>query len=391
MKMTIDNRRKFMEVYLDNSATTKVDERIIEELNNTFKYFGNPSSLHAMGFDSEKLIAKAKGTISDYLNCSKNEIYFTSGGTEANNLAIIGYSTKNSGRGKHLITSKTEHKSVINAYKYLETQGFEITYLDVDDQGFIALEQLQQAITDETILVSIMHVNNEIGTIQDFQKIKKILKEKNPSTALHVDGVQGFGKIALDLKGIDLYSFSAHKIHGLKGIGGLYIQKGTNINNLLHGGQQEKGIRPGTENLTGIISLGKAIEIYRKNDYYSQVAKIKQKITDLITHEIEDVKINSASNHCSPYILNVAFNGVRGEVLLHDLESKGIYVSTGSACNSKSKAYSHVLNAIGLPDHLKEGSIRISFSKDNTMDEVHHVVNEIKKSVEFIRDVMKGR
>lgn len=380
-----------MEVYLDNSATTKIDEQIIEALNNTFKYYGNPSSLHAMGFDSEKIIAKAKGSISNYLNCLKDEIYFTSGGTEANNLAIIGYAMKHSGQGNHLITSKTEHKSVLNAFHYLESQGFDVTYLDVDDQGFIALDQLRQAITDQTILVSLMHVNNEVGTIQDFESIKAIVKEANSKTALHVDGVQGFGKIALDLKGIDLYSFSGHKIHGLKGIGGLMIKKGVQITNLLHGGQQEKGIRPGTENLTGIISLGKAIEICCENDYYSKVAKIKEKVSELISTEIEDVHLTSKFDNFSPYILNVAFNGVRGEVLLHDLESKGIYVSTGSACNSKSKAYSHVLNAMGLPDHLKEGSIRISFSKYNSMDEVHHVVNEIKKSVQFIRDVMKGR
>lgn len=391
MKMTMDNRRKFMEVYLDNSATTKVDEKIIEELNNTFKFYGNPSSLHSMGFDSEKIIAKAKGNISNYLNCSKDEIYFTSGGTEANNLAIIGYATQHANKGKHLITSKTEHKSVLNAFKYLETKGFDVTYLDVDDEGFVQLNALEAQLKDDTILVSIMHVNNEVGTIQKIEQIKEILKKKDKKIALHVDGVQGFGKIKLDLKAIDLYSFSAHKIHGLKGSGGLYIQKGIKVNNLIHGGQQEKGIRPGTENLTGIISLGKAIEICSENDYYSKVKQIKQKITELIVDEIEDIKINSKLEHFSPYILNVSFNGVRGEVLLHDLESKGIYVSTGSACTSKSKDYSHVLNAMGLQDNLKEGSIRLSFSKYNSMDEVHHVVNEIKKSVKFIRDVMKGR
>lgn len=383
-----------MKAYLDNSATTMPSKNVKNEINDFLSTtYGNPSSLHDLGIISERRIKKAKKTIANDLKCSTEEIVFTSGGTESNNLAIIGYALRNRSKGNHLITTVYEHKSVFEAFKYLETQGFDVTYLSVGSQGEIDNDELKSALTDETILVSIMHINNEIGTINPINDFGQIIKTFNNQIIFHVDGVQSFGKFNIDLNNIDLYAFSAHKIHGLKGIGGLYLKKNVSIQNIHFGGQQENGIRPGTENLLGIVSLNVALkdaaEMRKKNLHH--VKNLKEKLSKYIVENIEDSKINVTHYNASPYILSVSFKDMKAEVLLHDLESKEIFVSTGSACNSNSKNNSHVLESINLGEEYIGGTIRFSFSKDNTFDEMAIVCKSLKESVKNIREIIRRR
>lgn len=383
-----------MKAYLDNSATTMPSKNVknaINEFLNTS--YGNPSSLHDLGIIAERRIKRAKKTIANDLKCSTKEIVFTSGGTESNNLAIIGSALRNKGNGNHLITTVYEHKSVLNAFKYLESIGFEVTYLSVGSEGEINDEALKNALTSKTILVSIMHINNEIGTINPINKFGSLIKEYNSRINFHVDGVQSFAKFNIDLKNIDMYSFSAHKIHGLKGIGGLYLRKGVSLQNIHFGGQQENGIRPGTENLLGIVSLNiavkEAVDTRKKN--LQHVKKLKDKLSDYILENIENSKINAKHYSASPYILSVSFKDMMAEVLLHDLESKEIFVSTGSACNSKSKSNSSVLESINLDEEYIGGTIRFSFSKDNTSEEIDFVCEKLKESVKNIRKIVQRR
>lgn len=383
-----------MKAYLDNSATTMPSKKVkiaLQEFLNTS--YGNPSSLHDLGIFAERSIKRAKKTIANDLKCSSKEIIFTSGGTESNNLAVIGYALRNKGKGNHLITTTYEHKSVLNAFKYLQSIGFEVTYLSVGSQGEIDEKALKNALTDKTILVSIMHINNEIGTINPINKLGSIIKEYNPEIKFHVDGVQSFGKFDIDLKNIDMYSFSAHKIHGLKGVGGLYLKKDICLQNIHFGGQQENGIRPGTENLLGIVSLNvalkEAVDIRKKN--LEHVKKLKNQLSKYIIENIEDSKINVKDYNTSPYILSVSFKDMMAEVLLHDLESKEIFVSTGSACNSKTKSTSYVLESINLDKDYIGGTIRFSFSKDNTFEEINYVCEKLKESVKSIRKIVQRR
>lgn len=382
-----------MEVYLDNCATTKPREEVIDEINFMLKEsYGNPSSLHRLGFNAEKKVEESREIISRFLNVNNDEIYFTSGGTESNNIAIQGLVNKNKKRGNHIITTEIEHPSVLNIFKYYESKGFDITYLKVDRFGFIDLNELEKSIKDSTILISIMLVNNEIGTIEPVGEIKKILNKKASNAYIHVDGIQALGKIPLELNkwSIDTFSFSGHKIHGPKGIGGLYIRKGTNISPIMHGGNQEREIRSGTENTLGIVGIGKAVEIV-KNNFNKEnkyVRELKNYMHEKIMTNIPEIKVNSLLDESfSPYILNISFLGVRGEVLLHYLENKGIYVSTGSACSSHGKGKSHVLKAIGLNSDEIEGAIRFSLSYLNTKNDINYVVEELKKSVEDIRQI----
>jgi cysteine desulfurase len=383
-----------MKVYLDNAATTMPSKKVKKEINDFLNTsYGNPSSLHDLGIISERRIKKAKKTIARDLNCSSNDVVFTSGGTESNNLAIIGYALKNRSKGNHVITTAYEHKSVLNAFKYLESIGFNVTYLSVDSQGEINQEDLKNKLTDETILVSIMHINNEVGRINPVQNYGKIIKDYNKKITFHVDGVQSFGKFEIDLKNIDMYSFSAHKIHGIKGIGGLYLKKGISINNIHFGGQQEKGIRPGTENLLGIVSLNVALEeaIEMRERNLNHVRKLKEKLSKFIVENIKDSKINVNSQDASPYILSVSFKDMMSEVLLHDLESKNIFVSTGSACNSKNKSVSYVLESMNLEEDYIGGTIRFSFSKNNTMKEIDFVCKSLEESIINIRKIIQRR
>lgn len=383
-----------MKAYLDNSATTIPSESVKREINEFLNTtYGNPSSLHDLGIISERRIKKTKKTIANDLKCLPDEIVFTSGGTESNNLAIIGYALANRSMGNHLITTAYEHKSVMNSYKYLESLGFNVTYLSLGSQGEINEKQLKESLTDETILVSIMHINNEIGTMNPINDFGRIIKKYNQQIAFHVDGVQSFGKFNIDLKSIDMYAFSAHKIHGIKGVGGLYINKKTKVQNIHFGGQQEKGKRPGTENLIGIISLNSALKeaIINRERNLKHVAKLKTYVSDYILRNIDNAKINVDSYNASPYIISLSFKDIMAEVLLHDLESKGIYISTGSACNSKSNTNSHVLESINLDETYIGGTIRLSFSGDNTFDEIESACEILKESINSIRQIIQRR
>ena len=380
-----------MEIYLDNCSTTKPREEVInvmiEALQNDY---GNPSSLHRLGLNAEKKIEDSRHKIADFLKVSPEEIYFTSGATESNNLAIKSILDKYSRKGKHIITTAIEHPSVMNVIKNFQEKGYSVTYLKVDSNGVISLDELASSIRPDTVLVSIMQVNNEVGSIQPTWKVKNIIKEKKSEAVLHVDGVQAFGKIPIRIKdwGIDAFSFSGHKIHGPKGIGGLYINKDLKLNPVIYGGNQERGFRSGTENVPGIIGLGKAVEIMSNNfeEERDHVRNLKLYFMDRLK-EIEKIRINSPDEYSSPYILNVSFEYVRGEVLLHYLENKGIYVSTTSACSSKGTKKSHVLQELGLTDLQVEGAIRFCLSYEITKEDIDYTIDVLKDSVEEIRQV----
>ena len=384
-----------MKIYLDNSATTKPRQKVVDEMMTMLtEDYGNPSSLHRMGLDVEKKIETSRKIIADYLKANKEEIMFTSGGTESNNIAIQGLVNKYARGKKHLITSKIEHSSVVNVFKYFEEQGYKVTYIDVDSNGLIDLEQLKESISDETSLISIMYVNNETGTVQDIGKIKQIINSTNKDVKLHVDGVQAFGKINMDIKslGVDTFSFSGHKIHGPKGVGGLFVRKGLKLDPIIFGGGQEKNIRSGTENTPGIIGLGVAVDELAKNfkEEHEQIQELKLYFYQAVSDNIEDIKLNSfMDDRSAGHILNISFRDTRGEVLLHYLESDNIYVSTGSACSSNGKGKSSVLKAIKLTDIEIDGAVRFSFSYENTKDQLDTVVEKLKKAVEEIRKIIK--
>ncbi len=384
-----------MRIYLDNSATTKPRERVIEEMMTMLKTdYGNPSSLHRMGLEAEKRVENSRSIISNYLNVSKDEIMFTSGGTESNNIAIQGTVNKYSRRGKHIITSKIEHSSVLNIFKHYEDNGYSVTYLDIDEYGLIDLNQLEEAITEETILVAIMYVNNETGVMQPIERVKEIIRLKNKETKFHVDGVQAFGKINIDIKklGADSFSFSGHKIHGPKGVGALFVKKGLNLSPIIFGGGQEKNIRSGTENTPGIVGLGASVDEMDKNfkEEHKKINQLRLYFYEQIVDNIEDIKLNGfIDDRSAPHILNISFRGIKGEILLHYLESDNIYVSTGSACSSKGKGKSSVLKALKLSNEEIDGAIRFSFSYENTEEELDFVIEKLKKSVEEIRKITK--
>lgn len=380
-------------IYLDNCATTRVREEVLQRMFESFKGdYGNPSSLHRLGHNAEKRIKESREIIANYLKVDNREIFFTSGGTESNNIAIQSIINNSIRKGNHIITTKIEHPSVLNVMKHYEEKGFKVTYLDIDKYGRLDMDQLENSINGETILVSIIHVNNEIGTIQDIKRIKEIIKEKESKALLHLDGVQSFGKILFNLKvlGVDTFSFSGHKVHGPKGIGGLYIRRGLNLNPIVFGGNQEHGLRSGTENVQGIIGFGEAVKILGTNQENESrhVLDLKEYMISRLSEEIDNIKINTPMDNSSPYILNTSFLYTRGEVLLHYLEGKDIYVSTGSACSSKGTDKSHVLAAIGLSDKEIEGAIRMCFSYESTKEDIDYVVECIKEAVEDIRKIM---
>lgn len=380
-----------MEIYLDNCSTTKPRKEVIDEMLDALQnHYGNPSSLHRLGLNAEKRIEHSRRIIADALKVKPEEIYFTSGATESNNIAINSIIDKYSRFGKHIITTAIEHPSVYNVIKKLEERGYDVTYLKVDENGIISLEELANSIREDTILISIMQVNNEIGSIQPTWKVKDIIKEKKSKAVLHVDGVQAFGKIPIKLKnwGIDAFSISGHKLHGPKGIGVLYIDNNLKLNPIIYGGGQERGFRSGTENVPGIIGLGKAVEIMNKNFEKEQnhVRDLKLYFIDRL-QEIDKIRINSQDKYSSPYILNVSFEYVRGEVLLHYLEKKGIYVSTTSACSSKSHKGSRVLKELGLSALQIEGAIRFCFSYEITKEDIDYTIDVLKDSVKEIRQV----
>ena len=383
-----------MEIYLDNSATTKPYQEVVDKmvLALTTQY-GNPSSIYKKGIEVEREIKEIRRNIARSLGAKETEIYFTSGGTECNNTIIRSVAKLNKKTKNHIISTVIEHPSVLNTLKDLEADGFEVTYLPVGKDGKISLEDLKNAIKKETILVSVMHVNNEIGTIQPIEEIGKYLKSLDEKVYFHVDGVQSYAKIKFrpSRYNIDFMSVSGHKLHGPKGIGFMYVKENNRIKPLLTGGGQEIGIRSGTENVPGIYGIGEAVKVINK-DLEGTIDKIRE-LGDLLKEEIlaniDDVKINTPEDGVC-HVLNVSFRGVRGEVLLHYLEQKEIYVSTGSACSSKKKG-SHVLNAIGLTPEEIEGAIRFSLSDLNTKEEILETIKVLKESVSDLRMIIGRR
>lgn len=394
-----------MQAYLDNSATTRCFDSVREAMSDTMdRIYGNPSSMHMVGIEAENKVKEAKKIIADTLKVTDKELYFTSGGTESDNLALIGCAMANRRAGMHLITSKIEHPAILETMKHLEEQGFQVTYLDTDAYGRIQLEQLENAITDETILVSIMHVNNEIGSLQPLEEISKLIHAKNPKTLFHVDGVQGFGKYRIYPKrmGIDLYSISGHKIHGPKGMGILYVNEKVKIHPIIFGGGQQKGIRSGTENVPGIVGIGKATqEIY--TDFEMKMDRLYEQKKSFVNEllKLEDVTVNGievtqgqngeaivtaeAVHETAPHVVSASFKGIRSEVLLHSLEDKGIYVSAGSACASNKPAISETLKAIGVEKELLDSTIRFSFSVETTTEELEYTIQTLRELLPMLR------
>lgn len=383
-----------MDIYLDNSATTKPYKEVIDKMVYALSTdYANPSSLHRKGIEVEKNIKNIRQSIARTLGAKDKEIYFTSGGTEANNAIIRGVANLHKKRKNHIISTVIEHPSVLNTLKDLEEDGFEVTYLPVDTTGKIDIEEFKQAIKPSTCLVSIMHVNNEVGSIQPIQEIGKYLKSLNDKVYLHIDAVQSYSKINFKPSryNIDFMSVSGHKFHGPKGIGFMYIKENNRLKPILTGGGQEIGIRSGTENTPGIYGLGEAVSIINKdlNSTIDKINSLKNLLKDEIERNIDDIKINSPEDGVC-HILNVSFRGVKGEVLLHYLEQKGIYVSTGSACSSKKKG-SHVLNEMKLTPVEIEGAIRFSLSDLNTEEDIKSVIPVLVESVNDLRMIMKRR
>ncbi len=381
-----------MEFYLDNSATTKVKPQVLHRIVDINENcYGNPSSLHRMGLEIEKKIKQARKSSAKIINAKPEEIYFTGGGTESNNIAISGI-LYGATTGQNVITTKIEHASVYNTCSHFKDKA-EVRYVDTDGMGRINIESLKELVDENTALVSIMHVNNEVGIVQDLNKIAKIVKEKNKCTKIHVDAVQSYGKVKIDVNilPVDTMSFSSHKIHGPKGVGGLFIRSGIKLNSIVFGGGQEKDIRPGTENTPGIVGFGEACELVCSEfkEESNKLNELKKLYAKRLSEEINDMKINSSmEDDGAPHILSVSFKNVRGEVLLHYLEQRGIYVSTGSACSSRAKG-NRILEALKLDREYAGGTIRISLGYFNNADEVEYVVENIKHSVNEIRKIMK--
>ncbi|MBR2530051.1 MAG: cysteine desulfurase [Lachnospiraceae bacterium] len=385
-------------IYLDNSATTRTYDEVTEYMSEvTRECFGNPSSMHMAGVEAEKVVRTAAERIAGILKCDTKEIVFTSGGTESDNLAIIGSALANRRKGMHIITPKTEHPAVKESVKHLEGEGFKVTYLDVTSDGRVDADSLRGALSDETILVSIMHVNNEIGSLNDIAKLSGIVKEFDPSIIFHTDAVQSFGKTELVPKKmkIDLVSVSAHKIHGPKGVGFLYVAGGTKINPVIFGGGQQKGLRSGTENVPGIAGVGLASKLAYDNfdeninrlyDLKSYFIRQLQGLPDVTVNGLfEGKNTDEAIRQTAPHIISASFEDVRAEVLLHALESKGIYVSSGSACSSNRPAKSATLTAIGLDQKLLDSTIRFSMSPETTKEELDETLAALTDELPKLR------
>lgn len=379
-----------MQVYLDNSATTKCYDEVAELVCRVMcEYYGNPSSMHHKGVEAEQYVRYAKETLARLMKVNEKEILFTSGGTESDNIALIGTAMAHHRRGRHLITTRMEHPAVLQTMTYLERQGFDVTYLSVDREGRIRLQELERAIRKDTILVSIMHVNNEIGSVQPIAEAGELIKRCNPQTLFHVDAVQGFGKFRIypSRMNVDLLSVSAHKIHGPKGVGFLYIRAGARVNPIIYGGGQQKGMRSGTENVPGIAGLAKAADLVYENldQDVDRMYELRQKLIDGVSR-IEDVRVNGCpGREGAPHIVSLSVRGVRSEVLLHALEEKEIYVSAGSACSSNKPQISDTLKAIGVERDLLGSTIRFSLSVFTTAAEIEYTIQALEEMVPMLR------
>lgn len=372
-------------IYFDNASTTALSEPVLELVYKMLKEeYANPSSLHSAGFEVEKLITGAREQLAKALRVSAEDIYFTSGGTEANNTAILGAARAAKKQGMHLITSVIEHPSAADSFRQLEEEGFEVTYLPVDEKGYVSVDSLKAAMREDTTLVSIMYVNNEVGAIQDIPALATAAKAVNPQCVFHTDCVQAFGKHKIPSQCVDMISVSGHKIHAPKGVGALYVKKGIRLKNLHFGGGQEKGVRPGTENTASIIGFGLAAELADKelDENYQRVSGVKQTLLNNLA-ELDGVYVNGDSENASPYILNLSFENVKGEVLLHALEREGICVATGSACSSKLKKKKKIVDL--LIDGRGENNVRFSFGADNTADEAVIVADAVKRNAAMLR------
>ena len=378
-----------MEAYFDNSATTRVLDSVMDIVTRTMTVdYANPAAKHIRGMEAENYIRDARSIIAKTLKVADKEILFTSGGSESNNMALIGTAMANKRAGMHIISTNVEHASIYNTLGFLQEQGFEITYLPVDHNGHIDLDQLREAVRPDTILVSVMYVNNEVGSVEPVAEISRVIKAKNPSTIFHVDAIQAYGKYEIRPKkeGIDLLSVSGHKIHGPKGSGFLFVRDKVKVHPLILGGGQERGLRSGTENVPAIAGLGQAaMEIYQNFD-----AKIMQmyRLRDYFIAEVEKidgVSVNGHKDHSNaPHIVSVSVSGVRSEVLLHALEDREIYVSAGSACSSNKPAVSRTLQSIGLKRELLESTVRFSFSVHTTKEEIDYALEAMAELVPML-------
>lgn len=379
-----------MEIYLDNSATTRCFDEVAELMTKVMcEDYGNPSSLHRKGVQAERYLHYAKEIIAKNLKVNEKEIFFTSGGTESDNLAIRGCAYANCRAGRHLITTQVEHPAVLQTMKHLEEDGFRVTYLPVDKKGCIRIEDLQRAVTGETILVSMMHTNNEVGALQPIEEAGAVLKRMNPKILFHVDAVQGYGKYRIFPKRmhIDLLAVSGHKIHGPKGAGFLYVDEKVKIKPVVFGGGQQNGLRSGTENVPAIAGLGKAVQmVYENLDREAeQLYRLKEAFTEGVCR-IPDVVVNGPEGReGAPHIVSVSFRGVRSEVLLHALEDKGVYVSAGSACSAHKPQPSATLQAMGIERELLGSTIRFSFSVFTTMEEINYTLQALYDIIPMLR------
>jgi cysteine desulfurase len=377
-------------IYLDNAATTAVDKRVLEAMLPYYSdIFGNPSSPYSYGQEAKKAIEEAREKVAKALGADSDEIYFTSGGSESDNWALKGVAYALKDKGNHIITTEIEHHAVLNTCRYLEKEGFKVTYLPVDEYGLVKPEDLKKAITDKTILVSIMFANNEIGTIEPIEELVKIAHEKN--VYFHTDAVQAVGNIPIDVKklDVDLLSLSAHKIYGPKGVGALYIKKGVKIHSFIQGGTQEKNRRAGTENVPGIVGLGEAIELITKNldSHINKLTFLRDKLINGILEKIPYVRLNGHPTKRLPGNVNLSFEFIDGESLILNLDMAGICASSGSACTSGSLEPSHVLLAIGLSKELARGSLRLTIGKDNTEEDIDKVLEALPQIVKRLRSI----
>lgn len=391
-----------IQAYLDNAATTRVDESVVKIMDKVMMQdYGNPSSMHQKGLDAENYVKNSRQIIADSLKVTPKEIIFTSGGTESNNTAIIGTAIANKRQGKHIITTVMEHASVYNPMFFLEENGYEVSYIGVDELGHVNIDELKATIRDDTILVSIMMVNNEIGAIQDIEEIGSVIKEVNPKALFHVDAIQAYGKYKIYPKKlkIDLLSVSGHKIHGPKGSGFLYVKDKVKIKPIIYGGGQERNMRSGTENVPAIAGLGQAISVFYDNHndkianlyelkthFIEELLKLNNDASDIVTVNGVNLKeVQSSSDimqavvNTAPHIVSVSFKNIRAEVLLHALEEKGVYVSSGSACSSNHPAISGTLKAIGVKRELLDSTLRFSFSIYTTVEEIDYCIDVLKE------------
>lgn len=379
-------------VYMDYSATTPVKQEVLETMSPYFtEHYGNPSSLYTIGQESKAAISNARRQVASIIGADEKEIYFTACGTESDNWAIFGTADAKKGKGKHIITSKIEHHAVLHSCQQLEKQGYDVTYLDVEPDGTINPQVLKAALRDDTVMVSIMMVNNEVGTIEPIKELCSVTKAFNKEIIFHTDAVQGLGNVSIDVKelGIDLMSMSAHKIYGPKGVGGFFIRKGLRITNYLHGGAQENRHRAGTENIAGIVGFGKAAELAEKNldEHIRHCSELRDYFIEQVLKNIPNTEVNGNMEHRHPGNASITFNYIEGESILLLLDAKGIYVSTGSACSSTSLTPSHVLTALGVPVERIHGTVRFSIGDFTTKEDLDYVLDELKPVVTRLREI----